>query len=321
MADVRLSAAFSRNDRVMSLYTREVEVPGFELELLTLPPGEIFARMCARHAFDVSEMSLAALCALAARKDNPFVGVPAFVSRAFRHGMVYVRDDAGIDVPGDLDGKRIGIREWGMTAVVWIVGILAEHHGFDFRSARWLAARAPRVSMMTPPGMTIRTLPPGEDLITLLERGELDAAMVLEAPAAWRRGDGPVRRLFPDPHRAELDYFAATRLHPLMHAVVVRRDVHRQHPQLCERLYTALCAARRQALDAMLDSGVASAMLPMLSHAVDDASARFGEDYWPYGVEANRRELECLLRYAHQQALTPHELEPQALFTPEPGEG
>ena len=164
MADLILSAAFGNYDRINPLHTGAVRVNGIDLRILTLSPSEIFRRMCSDLEFDVSEMSMGAHAYLTGSDDNPFVAMPAFPSRAFRHGMVYANVDAGIEGAEDLNGKRIAIREWGMTAVVWIIGILAEEHGFDMRSVEWVAERPPRVPMRMPEGTHLRIMSRGEDL-------------------------------------------------------------------------------------------------------------------------------------------------------------
>ena len=314
--DVRLEAALGLNDRVSALYTGKVRIQGVELVLRDLSPSEIFRRMCSDHAFHVSEMSLGALSVLSARKDNPFVGMPAFVSRAFRHAMVYVHADSSIETAEDLNGKRIGIREWGMTALVWIIGILSEYHGFEPRSVDWYAAMPPRVPIALPGTVSMRELNGIDSIHDMLARHELDAVMMLEEPRALASGAQPVRRLFEDVTGAERNYFAATGIHPMMHAVVLRADIQQRHPMLIERIYGALCESKDLAMEALADTGVLSVMLPFLHNHVDETRAVFGADFWPYGMQANAFALERLLHYAHQQWLTPHLLAPQALFSP-----
>jgi 4,5-dihydroxyphthalate decarboxylase len=312
-----LTAAFGEYDRTWPLRSGDIRVVGAELDLEFLEPGDIFRRMCDEQAFDVSEMSLGAHCHLTGSGESPFVGIPAFPSRAFRHAMVLVHDAAGIREPSDLNGKRIGIREWGMTAVVWIVGILAEHHGFDIASARWVAQRPARVPMALPEGVEMQVLGPGQDLVSLLEAGDLDAALLLSSPASMAGAAGPLRYLFEDPAAEERAWHRRTGLHPLMHTVVMRRTLHAQQPELAPRIYQALCRAREHAMERLADTGVLSAMLPFMAQYVSETRTLFGEDYWPYGIRANQGELEALLRYAHQQALTPRLLEPRELFAEE----
>ena len=314
MSDLDLTAAFGDYDRTVPLRTGDVRPKGIDLRVLSLSPTEIFARMCAHREFHASEMSMGAHLYLTGAGDSPFVGMPAFPSRAFRHSMVYANVESGIEAPEDLNGKRIAIREWGMTAVVWIVGILAEEHGLDVTSVEWVAAIPPRVPIPMPDGASVRIMGPEENLSDLLDSGAVDAALVHHAPACFAAGSPRVRRVFDDYAAAERDWFARTGMHPVMHCAVVRRDVHEAHPWVVESLHEALCAARDHAMTELRKTGTVSSMLPFHAHAVEETRALFGEDWWPYGLEANRPCLERLARYAHEQALTPRRLEVEDLF-------
>lgn len=314
MSDPLLSAAFGNYDRISPLQTGRVRVNRIDLRIQTLSPTEIFRRMCGDHAFDVSEMSMGAHAYLTGTGDNPFVAMPAFISRAFRHSMVYANVHAGIRNPEDLNGKRIAIREWGMTAVVWIVGILTEEHGFDPTTVEWVAEMAPRVPIPMPAGMRIRYLKPDEDISALLDAGDIDAALIHKVPACFENGSPRVRRVFPDYADAECRYYDRTGIHPIMHCVVVRRDIHEKYPSALVGIYEALCEARRQAVASLRDTGAYSAMIPFLPAVMEQTFQRFGDDFWPYGIEKSRADLEALVRYAQQQGLTPRLLSIEELF-------
>ena len=314
MADLALTAAFGDYDRIAPLRCGDVRAQGIDLRILTMSPTEIFQRMCRDLEFDVSEMSMGAHAYLVGTGDSPFVAMPAFPSRAFRHAMVYANVDAGIRGPEDLNGKRIAIREWGMTAVVWIVGILAEEHGLDVSSVDWVAEMEARVPVPMPRGARIRYMAPGEGLSQLLDSRSVDAALIHTVPNCFARGSPRVKRVFTDYAAAERDYYRRTGIHPIMHCVVVRRDVHRQHPWVLRRLYDALCEARLRTMEALRDTGAFSAMIPFLPGVMDETREIFGEDFWPYGLEPNRLALERLATYAHQQGLTSRLLAIEELF-------
>ena len=182
-----LTGAFGDYDRIRAMDIGSCQPQGIDLRILKLPPSEIFFRMCQYREFDVSEMSMGAFCYLCGKEDNPFVAMPAFPSRAFRHSMVYYRTDAGITTPEDLNGKRIAIREWGMTAVVWIIGILKDMYGFDLHSVDWVAAKKPRVPIEMPPGARIRYMRGDQNLSDMLASGEVDAALIHQAPECFFR--------------------------------------------------------------------------------------------------------------------------------------
>ncbi len=314
MPDLDLTAAFGDYDRTNVLKMGSVRPQGVNLRVLSLPPSEIFFRMCRYQEFDLSEMSMGAHMFLLGAGESPFVGMPAFPSRVFRHSMVYANTDAGVEEVADLNGKRIAIREWGMTAVVWIVGILAEEYGLEVDSVDWVAAIEPRVPIPMPAGARIRYMKPGQTISNMLESGEVDGVLIHQVPACFAAGSPRVKRLFPDYKAAEIAYYERTGIHPMMHCVVLRRDVYERNPWALGSVYEAMCAAREQTLEALSDNGALSAMIPFLPAAVDETREIFGPDFWPYGVEANRKALEKLLSYAHAQGLTPALLEVDDLF-------
>ena len=314
MNRIALSAAFGPYDRVEPLRTGEVRPEGIDLSCLTLDPPEIFYRMCRYREFEVSEMSMGSHCFFQGQGENPFVGIPAFPSKVFRHSMVYVNNQSGIRRPEDLNGKRIVIREWGQTAFVWIIGILAEEYGLDILSVDWVQESDPRVPLQYSEGMRIRTMKRGETLSNLLDSGGVDAALIHQVPECYQKGSPNVRRLFEDFKAAEIEYYRRTGVHPIMHCAVVRRDVHARWPWALRSLYRALCEAKEAALKRIQDAGALAATVPLLPAVMEETRAIFGKDFWPYGLEANRRTLEKLVGYAHQQGLTPRRVEVEELF-------
>jgi len=194
------------------------------------------------------------------------------------------------------------------------VGILAEEHGLDIRSVEWVAALEPRVPIAMPPGVRIRYLKPGQSISDMLDSGEVGGALLHQVPACFAKGSPRVKRLFPDYKAAEIDYYRRTGIHPIMHCVVVLKEVHRRAPWALRSLYKAMCEARERTIRSLSDTGALSAMLPFLPSFMDETRALFGENFWPYGLGANRKTLEKLVRYAHQQGLTPRPLEAEELF-------
>ena len=313
MTNLLLTAAFGDYDRTRFL-DRQVYPEGIDLRIIKLTPSDIFYRMCNYLEFDVSEMSMGAHCYLIGRGDSPFVGMPAFPSRAFRHSMVYYNVDSGIRKPKDLNGKRIAIREWGMTALVWILGILGEEYGVDLRSIDWVAVKKPRVPIQMPENARIRYMNPPQTLSDMLASGEVDAALIHQAPACFTGGSAGVKRMFPDYKTAEIEYYRRTGIHPIMHCVVLRRDRHQKAPWVLRSIYESLLKARLKTMAALSDTQALAAMIPMLPAVMEETIQTFGKDFWPYGVTANRNTLEKLLLYAFQQGLTPRRLSVEELF-------
>jgi 4,5-dihydroxyphthalate decarboxylase len=316
MPALDLTAAFGDYDRTAPLRNGTVRPEGIDLRVLTLPPSEIFARMSRHLEFDVSEMSMGTHLNLLSTGDSPLVAIPAFPSKAFRHVMCYVNVDSGIERPEDLNGKRIAIQEWGMTAIVWIVGILTEEYGFDMNSVEWVAATQPRAAIRMPECAAFRYMTAEESLSELLEAGEVDVALIHQVPACFAAGSPRVRRLFDDVHSVELDYYRRTAIHPIMHCVVLRADVNAAAPWAARSLYTALAESRDHALARLHDFGAYGSTLPFLPTAVEEADAIFGSDLWAYGIESNRATLEPLMRYAHQQGLTDRLIGIEEAFSP-----
>lgn len=305
-----LDAAFSYSDRIAGLLAGAVSMPGIQLRIACAQPSDIFAGICnsvgpgngdSVPRYDVAEMSLGALAALRSRGEASLVGLPVFTSRAFRHGMVYVNTGAGIGCAADLNGKTIAIREWGMTALIWMVGILAEHHAFDWRSVNWVGARAPRTDMALPENY--RLMRPEETLSSMVASGDAHAALFHETLPCFAAGDPNVRRLFEPPLQAERDYFRATGIFPPMHCVVVRASCVAATADLPERLFAGFRAARDFAYAGLRDTGAPFAMLPFLDAHVELTRSTIGGDWWPYGLDANRHALDTLLNYAYDQGV------------------
>lgn len=314
MRKLALTGAFGDYDRIRALDINSIQPDGVVLHILKLPPSEIFFRMCQYQEFDVSEMSMGAYCHFCGKDENPFVAMPAFPSRAFRHSMIYYHADAGIDKPQDLNGKRIAIREWGMTAVVWIVGILGDMYGFDLHSVDWVAVKQPRVPIEMPAGARIRYMNHDQNLSDMLASGEVDAALIHQAPQCFTTGSPYVKRMFPDYKSIEIDYYQQTGIHPIMHCVVLRKDIYQHNPWVLRSIYDALQKARLHTITALSDTKALATMLPMLPAFVEETQQIFGKDFWPYGLDANRKTLEALVRYAHEQGITSRELSIMEMF-------
>jgi len=314
MTQLSLTGAFGDYDSIRALDMPSIQPAGIDLRILRLPPSEIFFRMCQYQEFDVSEMSMGAYCHFCGKDENPFVAMPAFPSRAFRHSMIYYHADAGIAKPQDLNGKRIAIREWGMTAVVWIVGILGDMYGFDLHSVDWVAAKRARVPIEMPAGARIRYMNPEQNLSDMLASGEVDAALIHQAPQCFTAGAPQIRRMFPDYKSAEITYYQQTGIFPIMHCVVLRKDIYQRNPWVLRNIYNALQKARLHAITALSDTKALATMLPMLPAFVEETQHLFGKDFWPYGLDANFKTLEPLVRYAHEQGITSRELSIKEMF-------
>ncbi len=303
-----LTFACGRYDRVQPLIEGRISPEGVNLNLIHLEPEECFWRMLRHAEFDAAEMSLASYAIAVAHGDDRFVGIPAFLSRSFRHSTIYVCNDGPVGAPSDLKGRRIGVPEYQMTAAVWTRGLLTHDLGVDLDDVTWVTGgleqpgRTERQALRLPGWVQVEALPPGGTLSQALVDGEVDALMAPRVPTVFRR-TGRVVRLMPDYHARERDYFARTGIFPIMHLVVVRRDVLDVRPWVATSLLKALTAAKTAATEGIADLPALRWTLPFMLSALEEQQEVFGPDPWPYGVGANRTALEAFLDYLPEQGL------------------
>lgn len=324
MSRLQLSYAGHLSDRVEDLYYGMVRPEAIDLQFLPLQPFQAFKRMLAGefHSGELSFSTWVLRCAQAKAegKEQPFVAIPAFPSRTFRHNAIYVNTKAGIKRPEDLKGKRVGVPEYQMTAAVWARGMLQHEHGVKPADMRWVtgglkdAGRKPMMQVSIP-GLDIRH-EEHKTLNDMLVSGEIEALIAPQRHPAIGDGSGRVKYLFENPAAAAREYYRKTRLFPLMHTVLLRRDVHEQHPWVAVSLYQAFCQAKDNALARLELEEPPTVSLPWIYDYSEGIRELFGRDYWPYGIEPNRREIEALCAYVVEQGLTPVHLTPEELFAP-----
>lgn len=325
MSRVPITLACWDYDRTQALADGSVSPSGVDLTYLSLPVEETFFRMLRHGEFDASEMSLSSYVIQldADPGGSPLVGIPVFPSRAFRHNGIYVRADSGIEAPSDLVGRIVGLPEYQLTAVVWIRGILADHHGVPVSSVRYRTGgmhepgRVEKQALDLPADVEVEPIPPGRTLVEMLLDGEIDALYAPRTPRPMLDGRTELRRLFADPRAVEERYAAETGVFPIMHVVVLRRDVYSSRRWLAGSLYTAFDQAKAAAERRLGETAANRYLLPWAYDEVERARRLLGADFWPYGLEPNRPTLEVFLRYMHEQGLTARRLRPEELFVPE----
>jgi hypothetical protein len=321
---LHLTFACGDYDRTRALEDGSVRPDGIDLTYLRLPVEETFFRMLRHREFDVAEMSLSTYVATLDQDPPPFVALPVFTSRMFRHGGIYVNANAGIDSPSDLRGKRVGSPEFQLTACVWIRGILAEHHGVPVDSVTYYTGgqetpgRIEKGKVDT--GLDIRPIPAGATLAQMLADGEIDALYTPRVPSPFRDRDSRVARLFDDVVTVEKEYFAATGIFPIMHVVVIRRDVYERHPWVAQSLYKACRIARDDAYSRVYDSSALRFMEPWLIQHLEESRQLLGQEDLSYGLSENEKNLDVFLRYHHEQGLSKKRYGPADLFAAETSE-
>ena len=322
MAKLSLTLAIGEYDHVRDLVDGTVSVAGVDLNVLRLPIEEMFYRFLLHGEFDVSEVSLAKIAALAAQDDRRFVALPVFTSRVFRHSSIYVRSDSGITRPEELAGKRVGVPEWAQTAAVYSRGLLAHEYGVDLASIHWHqagvneAGRREKVALELPSGIRLDVVA-DRSLSEMLLGGDLDAVLSARAPAPFIAADPRIRRLFADHRDVEAVYARKTGIFPIMHVVALRREVFDRHRWLAMNLFKAFDQARRRSLERLADVTASHFPLPWAPDELERARDLFGADPWPYGVEANRTTLDAFLSYAFEQGVCRRRLAPETLFPAE----
>ena len=322
MSKLRLSLACWNYDRTRPILDGTVSAEGVDIVGVVMEPGELFARMWKYREFDVSEMSLADYTIMTARGESPFIAIPVFPSRIFRHSCIYINTKAGVDSPEDLAGKRIGAPNYQMTAAVWARAMLHHDHGVHPRSVEWLwggqekPGGSARIALDLPEGFNVSSIPEGKTLSGMLDTGELDALITPNFPSPFLAGSPNVARLFPEFRSVEEDYYRRTRIFPIMHTVVIQRDVYEANRWIASSLFEAFVEAKRLAYRELYETDALKITLPWAVSEVEAMRGLMGEDFWPYGVEANRDQLETFGRCLVEQGLLPKPPAVADMFAP-----
>jgi 4,5-dihydroxyphthalate decarboxylase len=320
MVEVPLTIACGNYDRTRAIIDGRVKVEGCAVTYLPLYPEEIFFRLFRYQEFDVAEMSFSSYLRTVAAGTSAYIGLPAFVSRIFRHTGFYVRTGAGIRTPEDLRGKRIGLPEYQITAVVWMRGLLQQEYGVSPQEISWRSGgqeqpgRDERTPLKPIPGLDLKPIGTDQTLVGMLRDGELDALFTARAPSSFLAGEPHIARLFPDTRAAEKAYYKKTRMFPIMHLVGIKKTLVQQYPWLVTSVYKAFVEAKELAMVDLCDVNALMVTLPWLEAETKETMAVMGRDFWSYGVHENMREIEALAQYAFEQGLVDRKLKAEELF-------
>ena len=306
-------------DRTLPLMAGLVRIEGVEATFDAPPLETLFARAFDEVAYDVAELSFSNFMLLTALGKSPYVGLPVFPSRAFRHSAVYVRTDRAIRGPRDLAGRRVGVREFTMTAALVARGVLEDEYGLASQDVHWVSGPADAsdsvpIVRVRPAGVRLDLAAPGENLSDLLLSGAIDAMVAYKPPPAYLARDGLVQRLFEDYEAIEADYARRTGRFPIMHLVGIRRELAETRPDLAVRVCEALDAAQAYAVRRAREMQAPFTVHPWGASAIAEAGRLLPDAFWRNGVEANRATIEALARYSHRQGISPRELAVEELF-------
>ncbi len=329
MAGVKLDIAYWNYDRTRALTDGTVRIDGVELNYRSdVIVSDIFERVIRNCEFDVAELGMTFYLRTLDLDDSPFIAIPVFPNRFFRHSSVFINKASGISKPQDLAGKTVGeLRTYGHDAGIWAKGIFSDEYGVTPDQYRWIIGGADKaepphdfIAQPHPANVDVMPAPPGKALGQMLESGEIDALFSAIVPQCILKGAPTVTRLFENYEAVEREYFARTAIFPMMHTVVIRKDVHEKHPGLARKIYDGFCQAKDLAVKQYLGATMfhhAPMMIPWFSELMAENRRLMSDNWWPYGVEANRTALETFLRYHFEQGLSKRHLSCEDIFVPE----
>ncbi len=323
MSKLKLTFACWNYDRTRALMDGSVQPDGIDLNYLNLPVEETFFRMLRHKEFELAELSLSSYTVSLFSEQRPFVAIPVFPSRFFRHSCIYVNANSGIRSAKDLIGKRVGNPEYQMTAPVWIRGILSDHYGVPVDSVTYFTGgeeepgRSEKIKLDLPANIKVQRIGAQQTLSQMLLDGEIDALYTARMPSSYRKGGGKVKRLFEDFEPVERNYFKETGIFPIMHTVAMRRDVFEANRWIAQSMMKALVESQKRTYEDLYETAALKTMLPWLTSHVEQVKREMGDDFWPYGFEKNEKTLSTFLRYHFEQGLSKRLLQPQDLFAPE----
>ena len=323
MSKLRLTLSCWNYDRVRALADVRVRAEGIELNFLDHMVEETFFRMLRYQEFEVAELSLSSYAISLFRDPQPFVAIPVFPSRMFRHSCIFVSAKAGIREAKDLAGKRTAAPEYQLTAPVWSRGIMGGELAVrvedcpHFTGGQEQPNRDEKLKLELPPAFRVAQIPAGKTLSRMLADGEIDVLHSPRMPSTLHSEPAKVKRLF-DPYvEIERGYYRRTRIFPIMHTVAIRRDVYEANRWVAMSLYKAFAEAQRICYRELYETAALRNMLPWMIAEIEMLKRDMGEDWWPYGFAPNRQTLETFLRYHHEQGLSRRRLDPVELFAPE----
>lgn len=317
---LELTLACGDYDRTRPIKDGRVRIEGCNVTFIPLGPEEVFFRSFRNAEFDISELSFSSYMLQTSRDECHYVGIPAFVSRCFRHSSIYIRTDRGINSPIDLKGRLVGVPEYQMTALVWIRGMLKDEYGVEasdihFRSGgQEEPGRGERVALQLPKDIDLQPIAEGETLCSLLVAGRLDALFTAREPSCFVDGAADIGRLFPNYRDDEKAYFKRTNIFPIMHLIGIRKSLAERHPWLPTSVYKAFVEARALAMADLPSVGALNVSLPWAEAEKLDTIALMGRDFWKYGIAENACEIEALTRYSCEQGLAERRLTAADLF-------
>ncbi|MBT3989904.1 MAG: ABC transporter substrate-binding protein [Rhodospirillaceae bacterium] len=310
MPALPVKIASGNYDRIQALKSGEVTLEGCDVEYLNLSPPETFQRLFDHQEFDIAEMSFSTYLLARSKFDWPYTAVPVFLSRVFPHCSIYIRTDRGIERPEDLSGKKIGIPNYHFTRGLCVRGMLRDEYGVKNEDINWLTGGIDTPGGLTympmepPDNINIQAIPSRESLGDMLVEGEIDGIITYRDPQVFTKKMPNIGRLFPDFRSAEQAYFSKSGIFPIMHVIGIRDDLINSHPKFAENVVAAFEAAKALAMPPLTDLDALAVTLPWLVAEAEATVDLMGEDFWPYGIEKNKKTLEAQIRWSFEQGIS-----------------
>jgi len=313
LSKLALTLACGEYEIVRALMDGTVKPDGVDLNVLTaMDSSTRHWRFLRNREFAMAEVSCSSY--LVARDQGvPIDAIPVFLHRRFRHGFIFINTAKGIRTPADLAGRKIGVKQFQNTAIVWLRGILQHEYGVPLHSIEWVCELDETIEFEAPPNLKIVRLPPECSVEQMLTNGEIDAVLHPDLIRPLVEKDPRVARLFPDYRREEIAYFRKTGIFPIMHVLGIKREIAEEHPWVAINVFRAFNEAKSLAMKRMANPRIVP--LAFYREAWEEQEELMGLDPWEYGLtDRNRHTLETISTYAHEQGLTRRKLPLDQLF-------
>ncbi|MEP4076304.1 hypothetical protein [Haloferula sp.] len=320
-----LSVAGYAYDRIRAIQDGSAGIEGYDLrfhvESIYGANSHVFGPS---RKYNISEVGLIPYISKFANEDfRSYCLIPVFISRIFRHRNIFVRADSGINKPEDLRGKRVGTTHYGSSACTWIKGFLEDQFDVKANEMHWVEAdkgsdgSTPKPQeYFLPDNFPLEKGPAGVNESELLTSGNVQALIVPITPKAFADGDPMVRRLFSNVRAVETEYYKKEGVFPIMHAVAIQRELADKNPTLLKSVFEMYSKAKQAAYADLETTTSLKVTLPWATSEFEDTRALMGDNFWPYGIQSNRKDLECIMRYMHDQGLTKRRVEVEKIFHP-----
>lgn len=316
--DLRLTFACGEYDRTSPFRTGDVKPEGVTLDYTAQPPELTFLQQLKDMRYDVSEMSMSAYVQTRASGRDDFIALPVFPSRVFRHSALYVRADSELERPEQMRGRRVGIGYYQMSGAVWARGFMSDDYGVKPSEIVWISGGDEKASSNADQITQLADMVEGtrrnKPKLEALERGEIDALISMQTPRALQRNEGTLRYLFRNCREIEEEYFARTRIFPMMHTIVLKQRIYDRYPWIAQSLYNAFSEAKRRAMEQIYETNALAVVAPFIIHELDRTRAIMGMDYWPFGIEPNVHAIATFTRYLKEQGIIDRQPDVSELF-------